>query len=610
MPRKIESAKIYLTIVSIIGIVAFFTVQQFHFRDSFATTISFVLLGAIMLLSHFMITIPPYEKNISMDSAIYLAILFLYGPSLALNILLLNSVVYGIWKFKVAWWKHVFNFASYSLMIILSYDIFILFGGKVGEIQTTHLLPYILSLSSFFVINMILTIHYFLLATKESKMAVLHDLLRDKTFFISYFTTLLLSFVLGILIHEEGIFGLYLFVCIAMLLSLAYRQYFQLFQEVTTKAKMDYLTGLFNHGSFKELLEKEVNIAKKTDLPLSLALIDLDDFKKYNDLYGHIQGDQLLKIFGKLLTSYTYSQNFIPARYGGEEFAILMPKTNRSDALTFLEYFRKRINDTWIKGVEVLPYGCLSFSAGIVEYEKDTYSTSELLNKADQAMYLSKAKGKNMVQIYQEIFAEPSFFIEEELEKADQKLTLFLAKDVYTYRHSKRVFQYADNFSQKLNFGEHERQIFTLGALVHDIGKLEIPKDILLKKGKLDPHEWELVKNHVIFGRDFISTNKQWEDVLPLVELHHERYDGKGYPYGLKGENIPKLARILCIVDSFDAMTTERPYQPTKSFQEAFEELRVCSGTQFDPQYVEPFIQMIEEQWSLKSSGIAVDYVI
>ncbi|MDF2904221.1 MAG: hypothetical protein K0S25_1859, partial [Bacillus sp. (in: firmicutes)] len=328
MPRKMESARIYLATVSIIGIVAFFMMQQFHFSDAFGSTISFVLLGAIIILSHFMITIPPYEKNISMDSAIYLAILFLFGPSLALNILLFNAVVYGIWKTKIAWWKHVFNFAIYTLMIIFSYDIYILFGGTVGEIHTSHLLPYILSLSVFFATNVFLTIFYYLLVTKESRASVLLDFIKDKTFFLSYFTTLLLSIVLGILINQEGIFGLYLFVCIAMLLSIAYRQNYQLFQDVTTKAKIDYLTGLFNHGSFKELLEKEVTSAKKTNLPLSLALIDLDDFKKYNDLYGHIQGDQLLKIFGKLLASYTSSQNFIPARYGGEEFAILMPETN------------------------------------------------------------------------------------------------------------------------------------------------------------------------------------------------------------------------------------------------------------------------------------------
>lgn len=263
MPRKMESARIYLATVSIIGIVAFFMMQQFHFSDAFGSTISFVLLGAIIILSHFMITIPPYEKNISMDSAIYLAILFLFGPSLALNILLINAFFYGIWKKKIAWWKHVFNFAIYSLMIILSYNIFILFGGKVGEIQTKHLIPYVLSLTGYFAVNILLTILYFLLLKNESKKVVLQGFIKDITFLVSYFTTLLLSFVLGILINDEGVFGLFLFVCVVMLISIVNRQYFQIFQEVTKKAQIDYLTGLYNHGSFKELLEKEVSLAKK-----------------------------------------------------------------------------------------------------------------------------------------------------------------------------------------------------------------------------------------------------------------------------------------------------------------------------------------------------------
>jgi len=211
--------------------------------------------------------------------------------------------------------------------------------------------------------------------------------------------------------------------------------------------------------------------------------------------------------------------------------------------------------------------------------------------------------GLNLVQIYQSQLKsiDDSQSFEKQLEEAEQQLKIFLSKDVYTYRHSKRVFQYAVDFARKLELPDHERKLFTLGALVHDIGKLEIPRDVINKKGKLEPHEWEMVKKHVTWGKEIISTNKELEDLIPLVELHHERYDGKGYPYGLKGENIPKLARLLCIIDSFDAMTTERPYQKTKSFEEAIQELRDCSGNQFDAKYIEPFIKLIEERYFLKT---------
>src|SRR5213079_1804385 len=151
---------------------------------------------------------------------------------------------------------------------------------------------------------------------------------------------------------------------------------------------------------------------------------------------------------------------------------------------------------------------------------------------------------------------------------------------------SKRVYQYAVDFSRQLDLTLHERKTLILGALVHDIGKIEIPRDILNKKGKLDPLEWDIMKKHVTWGKEIISTNKNLEELIPLVELHHERFDGNGYPYSLKGKTIPKLSRILSVVDSFDAMTTERPYQKTKTFAEAIIELRACSGKQFDPQFV------------------------
>ena len=182
----------------------------------------------------------------------------------------------------------------------------------------------------------------------------------------------------------------------------------------------------------------------------------------------------------------------------------------------------------------------------------------------------------------------------KEIDALEQQLQIFLSKDVYTYQHSKRVFTYATEMSECMNLNSEERRTLILGALIHDIGKLEIPRDIINKKGKLDAHEWKMMKKHVIYGKEIISSIKKYDELLPLIELHHERYDGKGYPYGLRGANIPKLARILCIIDSFDAMTTERPYQKTKTFAEGIQELRACSGQQFDPNYVEPFIQMIE----------------
>ncbi len=587
---------IYLTLVSTAGIIIFMLCMNYpqYSTDEWFTLSA--IAGTILLLNYYTILLPPKGNSLSMDSSVYLACLFLYGLPFTLNVLLIHALVFALLQRKIIWWKHIFNFSSYALMIASSYYAFILMNGTIGSIHVNNLVPYVLSLSIYFAINVLLIGIYFILAAAESLESVFKEIIKETL--SPYLSTLMLSLVLVILMNSESVFGLFLFTCIAFLLSLAFKQHFHLFKEISEKANKDFLTGLNNHGYFKEILEKEVAVAKENDQPLCLVLLDIDDFKKYNDLYGHIQGDHLLQEFGQLVKAASEAENYPVARYGGEEFSIIMPNTTPQRAISFMNELRKKTNDTYFEGVESLAYGCLSFSAGIAECEKETYNISELLNKADQAMYAAKDQGKNLVQIfnqYSEYSVQRSLSLEKELEEAEQQLRIFLSKDVYTYRHSKRVYQYAVNFSRMVSLSDYERKTLILGALIHDIGKIEIPRDLLQKKGKLEPHEWEIMKKHVTWGKEIISVNKSLEDLIPLVELHHERYDGNGYPYGLKGKSIPKLARILCVIDSFDAMTTERPYQKTKTFNEAFIELRACSGKQFDPQFIEPFIAMIKQ---------------
>jgi diguanylate cyclase (GGDEF)-like protein/putative nucleotidyltransferase with HDIG domain len=596
---------IYLTLASTAGIIIFMICTNYPLYSTNEWFTMFAIAGTILLLNYYTILLPPKGNSLSMDSSVYLACLFLYGLPFTLNVLLFHSIVFALLQRKIIWWKHVFNFSSYVFMIASSYYAFILMNGTIGSIHVNNLVPYVLSLSIYFAINVLLIGIYFILTAAESLQSVFKEIIKETL--SPYLSTLMLSLVLVILMNAESLFGLFLFTCIAFLLSLAFKQHFHLFKEISEKANKDFLTGLNNHGYFKEILEKEVTVAKENDQPLCIVLLDIDDFKKYNDLYGHIQGDHLLQEFGQLVKAASEMENYPVARYGGEEFSIIMPNTTPHRAISFMNELRKKTNDTYFEGVESLPYGCLSFSAGIAECEKETYNISELLNKADQAMYAAKGQGKNLVQIYNqysEYSVQRSLSLEKELEEAEQQLRIFLSKDVYTYRHSKRVYQYAVNFSRMVSLSDYERKTLILGALIHDIGKIEIPRDILQKKGKLEPHEWEIMKKHVTWGKEIISVNKRLEDLIPLVELHHERFDGNGYPYGLKEKSIPKLARILCIIDSFDAMTTERPYQKTKTFNEAFVELRACSGKQFDPQFIEPFIAMIKQ---VDDSGVVLE---
>ncbi|MGG5255397.1 bifunctional diguanylate cyclase/phosphohydrolase [Neobacillus sp. SM06] len=586
----------YLFFVSLSGIIVFASLinpRFYHYGD--LVTILLVA-GTILMLNYFMIELPPKGNHFSMDSSIFLGVLFLFGLQDTLAILFLFAIIFALILRTTAWWKHIFNFGMYTLMISSAYYVYLISGGVIGEITIKNLFPTIFSFIIYFTTNIILIGVYFILSASGNLNYIVKGLIIEPI--STYIVTMLLSQVLVILINSQKMYGLFLFICISILLSFAFKQHFKLFKEISEKANKDFLTDLNNHGYFKELLEKNVKFANETGHPLSLALLDIDDFKKYNDLYGHIPGDQLLKEFGHLLKKIADERNFIVARYGGEEFTILMPNTNRNEAFHFVNDLRKKANDTYFYGVEGLPYGCFSFSAGIAEWEKGILNISDLIHKADLAMYSAKEHGKNLVHLFNEqtdYSVQKSLNLEKDLEEAEQQLKIFLSKDVYTYRHSKRVYQYAVDFSKKLQLTEQERKTLILGALIHDIGKLEIPRDIINKKGKLDPHEWEIMKKHVTWGKEIISTNKKFEDLIPLVELHHERFDGNGYPYGLKGKTIPKLSRILCVIDSFDAMTTERPYQKTKTFKEAIIELRACAGKQFDPQFVEPFIELIEQ---------------
>ncbi|GAE33746.1 bifunctional diguanylate cyclase/phosphohydrolase [Halalkalibacter akibai] len=588
-----QQANLYVFFISFLGCSLFLLLGNLTFSYSSIEWVLIIsLIGVNVMSRRFSILIPPQGNALTMDSTIYLASIFIFGLELTLTILLLNNIIVAFYQSKTAWWKHVFNFSSFTLMIVISYFMFTITGGEIGLISFGDTLSYLLTMITYMLLNIFTIGVFFWLLSTDPLFKIIKGFVAESIF--TYLSILVLSLILGILLIHQPVIGIVLFTTVILMLSLAFKHHFTLYEQAAKKANRDDLTGLYNHGYFKEVFIDFVKM--KNSQPFSLAVIDIDDFKKYNDFHGHLQGDELLKFFGSLLQEGCSPYNYTYARYGGEEFVILMPDTKGQQAFEFLNGLRKTMNDTYFKGVEILPQGCLSFSGGVVSHEGSVYNTSQLLDQADQAMYYAKAQGKNNVHLYdEEDVVQKNLDEEKEIELLEQQVRIFLSKDVYTYKHSKRVFKYAVNFAKKLELNEHESKVLIMGALIHDIGKLEIPRDIINKKGKLEPHEWEMMKKHVTWGKEIVSTNKGLTHLLPLVELHHERYDGKGYPHGLKGEEIPKLARILCIIDSFDAMTTERPYQATKTFEQAIEELRRCAGQQFDAKYVPAFIEMIEE---------------
>jgi len=270
-----------------------------------------------------------------------------------------------------------------------------------------------------------------------------------------------------------------------------------------------------------------------------------------------------------------------------------MENVEKKAAMAFLSKLRKQVNDSYYKGVEIFPHHCLSFSCGVAEYDEGIYNSAELIGKADQAMYYAKSQGKNNVQLYDSnIIFSTSLNHEKEIELLEQQVKFFLYKDVYTYKHSRRVYQYAKEFSNnlKLQLSDYEKKLLISGALIHDIGKINIPSRILMKDTKLTEEELQMLKKHPEWGANIISELGYDPEIIPIVVQHHERFDGFGYPAGLKGNEINPLARLLNVIDSFDAMTNDRPYKNKLSFEEACNEIERCKGTQFDPEMADQFI--------------------
>ncbi len=359
----------------------------------------------------------------------------------------------------------------------------------------------------------------------------------------------------------------------------------------------DGLTNVYNHRYFQDKLKEKVEIGRKESKPVSMIFIDIDYFKHYNDLYGHQKGDNILKELAAIVSNSVREEDIV-ARYGGEEFAVILDDTTEKEALEIAERIRANVEETYFEGEENQPKGKITTSIGVSVFPDKAKDEVELIKSADDALYRAKFFNKNRVETYISILDDLKKNIDDKdielVTSIKTLISIINAKDRYTYSHVERVVIYSRLLADKLNLSDVDKSNLIYGAYMHDIGKINIAKEILVKRMKLEKEEWEELKQHPENGVEIIKSVESLKDVIPLIKHHHERYDGKGYPDGLSGENIPYLARVLTVVDSFDAMTSNRPYNRRKTYEEGIQELRKCSGEQFDPEIAKAFIEVIE----------------
>lgn len=357
----------------------------------------------------------------------------------------------------------------------------------------------------------------------------------------------------------------------------------------------DELTKFYNHRYFYDTVNNWIKEKKYSSF--GLAIIDIDQFKIYNDLYGHASGDLALKRISNLIKSAT-SPNEMLVRFGGEEFIVLFPNLTPEEVFERSEFIRETVEREFLLSKDIREF--LTVTVGISNYLVNGESLQELINKADNAVLQGKQSGRNRTIVYyeeNETKNERNTEVQEKIKEAFISSIYALAatidaKDHYTYGHSSNVSVLSAAIAKEAGFTETQIETVKNAGLLHDIGKVGIPESVLSKPGFLTPDEYEVMQGHVIQSINIIKHIPNLIDTVPIVISHHERYDGKGYPRGIKGDNIPILGRVICIADSFDAMTTDRPYRKGLSLEEAISELKENSGKQFDPGLVDIFLKI------------------
>lgn len=398
-------------------------------------------------------------------------------------------------------------------------------------------------------------------------------------------------------------------------------------KQVFQNSTLDNLTNLYSHRRFQELLAEELNKAKENDKALSVLIFDINEISQINKEFGHSKGDEVIKLVAEKISQNLRKQD-IAGRYGGDEIGVILPGMDTNEAKYLAEYITYVISCTFIDDV-----GPVKVSVGLATYPTDAMDREKLLILTEQGVFVSRSKGykngtstivsvqdydfwddaslNSFASVIAKRHSQIGINFEESLLdkfKHDNSTTknhiieivtslasAIDAKDEYTKDHSASVSRYSVALAKAINLPDREIERIRLGALLHDIGKIGIPENILRKPAQLNEEEWAILRQHPAIGADkILMPNPALHDLIPIVKYHHERWDGQGYPEGLKGEEIPLAARIVAIADSYHALISDRPYRKGLSVHKACQILEEGADKQWDRELVRQFVMIAE----------------
>ncbi len=389
-------------------------------------------------------------------------------------------------------------------------------------------------------------------------------------------------------------------------------------QKLKNASLIDAQTGLYNHHYLYDVIESEFHQARRYAQSLSVIMIDIDYFKSINDVYGVTFGDLVLKQFAKQLKRMVRRYDML-IRYSGEEFVIVSPRLSRDAVLNMAQRLLEALN--FINFGNKLHTVKLKLSLAAVSFPEDRANKGvELINLANTVLNKAKESGGNRAYSTQDIKKQPKRIMDKSLkndevkslrntiEKLNKKSKQGLVesifafaktielKDHYTGKHVENTVHYATEIAKMLDLPRENIELIKQAAMLHDLGKIGISEHILLKKGKLNKKEFAEIKKHPQIGADIIRPIQFLHNLVPFIFYHHERWDGKGYPSGIKGEDIPVGARIIAIADVYQALISDRPYHKAFSKKKAIGIIKKSSGTQFDPRIVNIFFEVLRQE--------------